>query len=263
MKTPSNLAYLFTAAVLSVSALTSTIAQAQQSNILNSALRDEILQQIRSGGGVLGGGLGGVGGITGADTPERPTISNNQDGEAAAKVEPTRKAPMAESAQPMMQQRPLSNFQRFVAEATGKVLPVFGEKALITQDLWSDVSLPVSGDYLVTPGDILVVRATGGIEIDYINSVSRDGTISLPKVGTFSVAGVKARDLEGLIRGKVSKFFKNFDLSVSLEQTGAINVFVAGQALNPGMKQVAGTNTLASAALSIAQPAPNGSFRGF
>lgn len=246
---------------LTFSLLAPGLAPAQQSNILNSALREEILQQIRSGGGMLGG-VGGVGGIAGADTPQRPEVSNNKGGDTAAKIEPNRPAPM-QADKMDTNTRPLSNFQRFVAEATGKVLPMFGEKALITQDLWNDVSLPVSSDYLVTPGDILVVRTTGGIEIDYINSVDRNGNISLPKVGTFNVAGVKARDLEGVIRGKVSKFFKNFELSVSLEQTGAVNVFVAGQALNPGMKQIAGSNTLASAALSVAQPGPNGSFRGF
>lgn len=261
-RTPSKFLNFLLPSILAFSLLAPLAAQAQQSNILNSALREEILQQIRSGGGVLGG-VGGVGGVAGADTPERPNITNNQNGDKASKVEPNRPAPMAQPDMGKANSRPLSNFQRFVAEATGKVLPMFGEKALITQDLWNNVSLPVSGDYMVTPGDILVVRSTGGIEIDYINSVDRNGNISLPKVGTFNVAGVKARDLEGVIRGKVSKFFKNFELSVSLEQTGAVNVFVAGQALNPGMKQIAGSNTLASAALSVAQPGPNGSFRGF
>lgn len=262
-KTSSILLRFFLTSTLTASLLVPIAAQAQQSNVLNSALREEILQQIRSGGSLLGG-TGGVGGITGADSPERPTITNNQNGQQASEIKPNRPSPVTtEKEKDQNSMRPLSSFQLFVAEATGKLLPNFGEQALITQDLWSNVSLPMSGDYLVTPGDILIVRAWGGIDIDYINSVDRDGNISLPKIGTFSVAGVKARDLEKLIKNQVSKYFKNFDLSVSLKQTGAINVFVAGQALNPGMKQIAGSNTLASAALSIAQPGPNGSFRGF
>ena len=50
-------------------------------------------------------------------------------------------------------------------------------------------------DYVIGPGDELLVRAWGQIDVDYRAVVDRNGTINIPRVGSINVAGVKYQDL--------------------------------------------------------------------
>ncbi|MBC7715628.1 MAG: hypothetical protein H7143_01730, partial [Pseudorhodobacter sp.] len=62
-----------------------------------------------------------------------------------------------------------SEFQKFVELATGRLLPVFGANFFVeAADRPSGLSnVPVSADYTVGPGDELVIRAWGSIDVDY------------------------------------------------------------------------------------------------
>ena len=54
--------------------------------------------------------------------------------------------------------------------------------------------MPVTGDYLIGPGDEILIRAWGQIDVDYSAVVDRNGTINVPKVGAINVAGIKYQD---------------------------------------------------------------------
>ncbi len=159
-------------------------------------------------------------------------------------------------------EKPLSNFQRFVQETTGKLLLPFGEKSLQkTIDPASGNNAPVSADYEISAGDQILVRVWGGIDVNHNAVVDRDGQLTIPTVGTFPVAGVRARNLDGFLTAEIGKYYKNFNLSATLGKLGGVSIFVAGQALAPGMHTVSSTSTLASVVFSVAQPGVNGSFR--
>jgi hypothetical protein len=105
-----------------------------------------------------------------------------------------------------------SEFQRFVEGSTGRLLPIFGA------DFFSEAgetflsldNVPVSADYTIGPGDEILIRAWGSIDVDYRSTVDRNGLLNLPKVGSFNVAGVKASDLERNLRGQIGRLFTNF-----------------------------------------------------
>ena len=85
-------------------------------------------------------------------------------------------------------------FQKFVETATGRLLPLFGSRFFAdTADGFAPVdNVPVSADYTVGPGDEIMLRAWGSIDVDYRSTVDRNGLLNLPKVGSFNVSGVKA-----------------------------------------------------------------------
>ena len=91
-----------------------------------------------------------------------------------------------------------NEFQNFVEGATGRLLPIFGSTffADAADTFQSLDNVPVSADYTIGPGDEIVIRAWGSIDVDYRSTVDRNGLLNLPKVGSFNVAGVKASDLE-------------------------------------------------------------------
>ncbi len=156
-----------------------------------------------------------------------------------------------------------SEFQKFVERATGRLLPAFGARFFDDAEE-VDRSLgnvPVSADYVVGPGDEIVIRAWGAIEVDYRATVDRNGQISLPRVGTFNVSGVKASELDRNLRNQIGRLFTNFDLSVSLGQLRAVQVFVVGPAWRPGVYTLPSQSTMLSAVVAAGGPAVNGSMR--
>jgi protein involved in polysaccharide export with SLBB domain len=154
-------------------------------------------------------------------------------------------------------------FQKFVEGATGRLLPLFGTSffADATDPSTPLDNVPVSADYTVGPGDEVLIRAWGSIDVDYRSTVDRNGLLNLPKVGSFNVTGVKAADLEKHLRTQIGRLYTNFDLSASLGQLRGVKVFVVGPAQQPGVFTLASQSTLLSAVVMAGGPAPNGSMR--
>jgi len=156
-----------------------------------------------------------------------------------------------------------SEFQKFVEAATGRLLPVFGANFFAdAADLRNPLdNVPVSGDYVIGPGDELVIRAWGAIDVDYRATVDRNGQINLPKVGSFNVAGVKASDIERHLRAQIGRVFTNFSLNVTLGHLRGVKVFVVGPAQRPGVYTLPSQSTMLSAVVAAGGPGPNGSLR--
>jgi polysaccharide biosynthesis/export protein len=192
----------------------------------------------------------GVPGARGADRLQRP----GEQGQRGAEGE-VRRIELA-PAKP-------SEFQKFVEAATGRQLPVFGASFFVdaANSLSSADNVPVSSDYTVGPGDEVMIRAWGAIDVDYRAIVDRNGQINLPKVGSVSVAGVRASELERHLRAQIGRLYTNFNLNVSLGQLRGVKVFVVGPARVPGVYTVAGQGTLLSAVVTAGGPGPTGSMR--
>lgn len=158
--------------------------------------------------------------------------------------------------------RALSPFQRFVFENTGKLLYPFGSSSLQKEfSVGGETNTPVSADYEISAGDQILVRVWGAIDVNHSATVDRDGQLTIPTVGTFPVAGVRARNLDQFLIAEIGKYYKNFNLSATLGKLSGVSIYVAGQALAPGLHTVSSTSTLASVVFSVAQPGINGSFR--
>lgn len=154
-------------------------------------------------------------------------------------------------------------FQKFVESATGRNLAVFGTSFFVdaANSLATVDNVPVSGDYTVGPGDEVLIRAWGAIDVDYRATVDRNGLVNLPKVGSFTVAGVRASDLERHLRAQIGRLYTNFNLNVSLGQLRGVKVFVVGPARLPGVYTVSSQGTMLSAVVAAGGPGPNGSMR--
>ena len=165
-------------------------------------------------------------------------------------------------AEPAPAQKP-NEFQRFVESATGRLLPIFGAPffADAADTFQSLDNVPVSADYTIGPGDEIVTRAWGAIDVDYRSTVDRNGMLNLPKVGSFNVAGVKAADLEKNLRAQIARLYNNFDLSVSLGQLRGLRVFVVGPAQRPGVVTLSSQSTLLSVVVAAGGPSSAGSMR--
>ena len=130
-----------------------------------------------------------------------------------------------------------TEFQRFVLEGTGRQVPLFGYELFEGPTFPSLTNVPVPTDYVIGPGDEIVLRIWGTVDVDVRTVVDRNGQISLPRVGTFRIAGTPASQLDSSLRAQVAKIYKNFELNATLGQLRAIQIFVVGQAKKPGLTQ--------------------------
>jgi polysaccharide export outer membrane protein len=154
-------------------------------------------------------------------------------------------------------------FESYVHTATGTNLDIFG------QSLFSDVpstfapfdSAPVNPDYVIGSGDELQIRGWGMVDIDISTTVDRSGAVNIPKVGSVKVAGIKYRDLQGYLTKAIAKLYNNFELTVSVSQTRAVQVYVVGHAVRPGTYTLSAMSTLLNALFTSGGPDAAGSMR--
>ena len=154
-----------------------------------------------------------------------------------------------------------TQFQRFVQESTGAVLPLHGFRLFDRPRFPSVADGPVPANYAVGPGDELDIKLWGSVDLTARLPVDRQGQITVPRVGPISVAGLRASELDAHLRKQLAKVYANFELSATVGKIRSIQVFVVGQARSPGVHTVSSLSTLVSALFEAGGPAATGSMR--
>lgn len=158
---------------------------------------------------------------------------------------------------------PPTEFQRMVANSTGRMLPIYGAKLFRnTPTTFAPLDkVPVTPDYVIGPGDELLIQIWGQVTLNSRFTVDRTGNIYIPQVGTVRVTGLQFGQLQDYLKSQVGRVFRNFDLNVNLGQLRSIQVFVVGQARRPGSYTVSSLSTLVNALFVTGGPTPQGSMR--
>ncbi|MGE5522829.1 MAG: SLBB domain-containing protein [Rhodospirillaceae bacterium] len=190
-----------------------------------------------------------------------PTITNRPPSAIPQPVFGGQDASQVQQIRTVLAER--NEFQDFVAQSIGRDLPLFGYNLFHNApSTFAPVDrVPVTPEYVVGPGDEILIRAWGQVDIDYRAVVDRDGTISIPKVGNVNVAGVRFQDLQGYFKTAIGRVFRNFDLNVSMGQLRSIQIFVVGHAARPGAYTVSSLSTLVNALFASGGPTTKGSMR--
>ena len=184
--------------------------------------------------------------------PDNEKTTNNEN-EASENLKRRRPVPLDSP----------TEFQQMIANSTGKTLPIFGAD-LFRQppSTFAPVNMvPVTPDYVIGPEDELLIQVWGQVTLDSHYKVDRSGSIYVPQVGTLHVAGLTFSQLHDYLKTQFGRIFRNFDLSVNMGQLRSIQVFVVGQARQPGSYTISSLSTLTSALFATGGPSPEGSMR--
>ena len=202
-----------------------------------------------------------VGGQTPASAPTSSPSVARDDTKAAATANPPKTA--AASSTASTKAADLTDFQQMVLASLGKVLPIYGLSLFenVPTTFAPVDRVPVTADYVIGPGDELLIRAWGQIDLDVHARVDRNGSIFLPKVGNLNVAGLKYAQIEEFLKSHIGRIYQNFDLNVTMGELRSIDVFVVGQARRPGRYTVSSLSTMANAIFASGGPSPTGSMR--
>jgi protein involved in polysaccharide export with SLBB domain len=162
---------------------------------------------------------------------------------------------------------PVSSFEEYASLAidpsreTG--LRQFGyEHFLRATSTFAPVAdIPVGPDYLLGPGDEVVVNIWGRVQRTDRGKINRDGTLTLPVVGGVSVSGVRFGKLRDVLRTYYDRHFVGYEMEASLARLRTIAVHVVGAARRPGTYELGSTATIFSALSAAAGPTKHGSMR--
>ncbi len=157
-----------------------------------------------------------------------------------------------------------SEFETYVSELTGRPVRRFGSNLLVprARDFTAPPTATIPPDYRLNPGDEIVIGLSGSVEANNVRLVvDPQGRVFVPRVGAVNVAGVRFADLPAVLSRRISRQFRNFDLSVGIGRIKGITVFVTGFATTPGSYSVNSLSTIVNAVLAAGGPSTGGSFR--
>jgi len=146
-------------------------------------------------------------------------------------------------------------------ESPTNTLTQFGYNYFQNLSLLPQIDIQVNADYLVGPGDSIVVTVWGSIDGSYDLSVNSAGEVVLPKVGPVRVAGLPFGKLPEVFRVHLSKVFRDFNLAVNMGKLRTNKISVIGEVSSPGDYTVSSLATVLNALSAAGGPTKNGSLR--
>jgi protein involved in polysaccharide export with SLBB domain len=156
-------------------------------------------------------------------------------------------------------------FEKFVQGLVGASVPIqrFGAALMTPREQSSDAegSPLVPAEYLLKPGDEVIVTLWGTVDADLRLVIDRSGRVTIPRVGPILVAGVTYAELPALISQRVTRVFRNTQVSVSLGQLRGLRIYVTGFVARPGAYSVGSLATVMQALLEAGGPSNAGSMR--
>lgn len=148
-------------------------------------------------------------------------------------------------------------------------LPIEPELRLFGLDLFRGApatftpvtDIPVPADYVIGPGDSVIVQLFGKENSQHELAVTRDGELLFPGIGPIAVAGLSFPQLQREIQGRAQRQLSGVTASVTLGRIRSIRVFVLGDVEIPGSYVVSGLSTLTNALFASGGIKPIGSLR--
>jgi protein involved in polysaccharide export with SLBB domain len=223
------------------------------------SLNPQDINGVKSSMGMSGLGLGGSFGggnffssvMSGPSILALPSSINDEEPADNNKKEPGKKSSTLSP----------NEFQKYVLEVTGRAYPLYGADFFENTRYESQQQLPVGDDYVLGPGDQLLIRVWGSTSGETKATIDRSGEIAIPKLGTLNLAGVKASQAQASVKALFNKYHKDIDVSVSFGKLRKITVFVVGQSRFPGSYQLNSQATLTSGLFASGGPNSSGSIR--
>jgi polysaccharide export outer membrane protein len=100
-------------------------------------------------------------------------------------------------------------------------------------------------NYIVGPQDVLTIALFDQQDLSGKYTVEADGSFTFPLIGRLQAGGLTLRQVEQALRTRLADgFFKNPQVSVSVDQYRSRRVFVVGEVRTPGPYPIASDMTL-------------------
>lgn len=166
-------------------------------------------------------------------------MQGNGDGTAAQELTTARRGTTGEVYQDAAEEhaeaeRDVLATQDVQGEAEGKRVfgrDIFNQRALSFEP---NMNLATPQNYVLGPGDQLVIDIYGASQKTLVHTVSPEGTITIANVGPVAVNGLTVSEAQRKIRSTVGAHYSTSDVRLTLGQTRTIMINVMGEVKTPG-----------------------------
>ena len=108
---------------------------------------------------------------------------------------------------------------------------IFNNRALTFEP---QMNIATPQNYVLGPGDQLVIDVYGDTQKSEQLTVSPDGDVTVPEYGPIHVAGLSVASAQKRVRSRLGSYYQSSDIKVSVGQTRSIMVNVMGEVRTPG-----------------------------
>ena len=122
-------------------------------------------------------------------------------------------------------------------------------------------AMPVGSQYILGPGDVLSMSTWGAVNLRQELIVDRNGELMIPKVGPVRVWGLPFDKAKTAVGQAMNRYFRNYEMSLTLGKLRTIQVYVVGEVEAPGNYPVSALATVINALAAAGGPSHNGSLR--
>ena len=106
---------------------------------------------------------------------------------------------------------------------------------------------PVDSNYVLGPGDILIVNFYGANTENVEVAINREGKIILPLLGPVNFLGMTFGQASKFLENKVKSELIGTEANLSIKEVRSISVYLLGEAYKPGRYVVSGLSTITNA----------------
>ncbi len=116
-------------------------------------------------------------------------------------------------------------------------------------------------DYLLGPGDNIIIYLWGRVDREFNLTVDREGKVFIPRIGEIIAWGLTLEQFKKTAKKRFSQAYSEFDLTVSLGKIRSIRIYVTGEVKKPGAYTVSSLTSLFNAIYIAGGPNERGSMR--
>ena len=142
-------------------------------------------------------------------------------------------------------------------------LRIFGHDVFNNKNLTfeSSMNLATPQNYVLGPGDAIIIDIWGGAQRSISETISPDGTITVSDYGPIALNGLSIDKAKKKIQHELGTRYQNSDIDVSLGQTRSITISVMGEVRIPGTYTVSAFSTVYNALYMAGGPNDIGTLR--
>jgi protein involved in polysaccharide export with SLBB domain len=123
------------------------------------------------------------------------------------------------------------------------------------------MDLPVGPDYVLGPGDYLMINLWGSRTDRIGRTVDRQGQVELPEAGAVMISGMTIGQAQIAMEKVLNMQFQKENVEISLGRVRTVRVYVVGDVQRPGAYDVSSLSTPLSALYEAGGPTSRGSLR--
>ncbi|MGD1007004.1 MAG: SLBB domain-containing protein [Ignavibacteriaceae bacterium] len=130
----------------------------------------------------------------------------------------------------------------------------------------SAINVPTPTNYVLGPGDELILTLWGETQLVHDLTVSKDGDIYIPEIGLVNVNGLSFNELKTNLFNRLSQSYSSLSngkthFSISTGELRSVQVYVLGEVNKPGGYTLPALSSAFTALYYCGGPAINGSLR--